>query len=148
MTDEKFINPLDLEPDVAVGIKLPFTQVNGRLFELSYTTADQAHSNLRSLLLTRKGERRMQPRFGTDIYRYLMEPNTTTMHDKLSRSILKDVAYWLPYIAIIDVKITNKEQPTDLIGNTFFISIKYSVVNQDSETEIVMYISNEGTRIL
>ena len=148
MSEEKFINPLDLQPDVAVGVKLPFTQTNGRLFELSYSTAEQAHSNLRSLLLTRKGERRMQPRFGTDIYRYLMEPNTRATHDKLATSIKKDVEYWLPYISLDDVIITNKEQAGDLIGNTMYVSLKYNIVNQESETEIVLYISNEGIRIL
>ena len=60
-------NPIDLLPDVAVGIKLPFTGKNGNLFDLSYSTRDQALSNLKNLLLTRRGERIMEPLFGTTI---------------------------------------------------------------------------------
>ena len=36
MSIEKRYNPIDLLPDVAVGIKLPFIGRSGNLFELSY----------------------------------------------------------------------------------------------------------------
>ena len=71
-------------PDRAVGILLPFNKpVEGKaiadnyasgsigaggVFIQSYTTELQSISNLKNLLLTRKGERYMQPNFGTDIY--------------------------------------------------------------------------------
>ncbi len=42
---EYFYNPIDFEPDVAVGIKLPFSKEKG-LFDLSYSTEEQAISNL------------------------------------------------------------------------------------------------------
>ena len=47
----KKYNPIDLLPDVAVGIKLPFTGKSGNLFDLSYSTEEQALSNLKNLLL-------------------------------------------------------------------------------------------------
>lgn len=40
---EYFYNPIDFEPDVAVGIKLPFSKEKG-LFDLSYSTEEQAIS--------------------------------------------------------------------------------------------------------
>ena len=82
-------NPLDFEPDVAVGVLLPFNgdapgrtfnqnyasgSVSGAsVFAQSYSTEDQAISNLKNLLLTRKGERFMQPDFGTRIFDSLFE---------------------------------------------------------------------------
>ena len=60
---EYFYNPIDFQKDVAVGVKLPFGKPNG-LFAQSYTTEEQATSNLKNLLLTRKGERPFQPEFG------------------------------------------------------------------------------------
>ena len=59
---ENFYNPLDFEKDVAIGITLPFGKNKG-LFSLSYTTEEQSISNLKNLLLTRKGERLFQPEF-------------------------------------------------------------------------------------
>ena len=69
---ENFYNPLDFEKDVAIGITLPFGKNKG-LFSLSYTTEEQSISNLKNLLLTRKGERLFQPEFGSDVYSLMFE---------------------------------------------------------------------------
>jgi hypothetical protein len=63
------IHPLDLKRNVAIGVVLPMG--GNPLFKLSYTTEEQALSNLKNLLLTRKGERPFQPLFGTNIYSIL-----------------------------------------------------------------------------
>ena len=92
-------NPLDFEPDVAVGVMLPFNgNALGRsdiqhyasgsrsgdgVFALSFSTEQQAISNLKNLLLTRKGERFMQPDFGTRIFDSLFEPNTKELEENL-----------------------------------------------------------------
>ena len=109
-------NPLDFEPDVAVGVLLPFNgdapgrtfnqnyasgSVSGAsVFAQSYSTEDQAISNLKNLLLTRKGERIMQPNFGTSIYDSLFENNTENIRTTLKKTLTKDVNFWLPYISI------------------------------------------------
>ena len=49
MSIEKRYNPIDLLPDVAVGVKLPFVGKDGTLFQLSYSTEEQAISNLKNL---------------------------------------------------------------------------------------------------
>ena len=86
-------NPLDFEPDVAVGVTYPFNgnsfgrgetqhyasgSVSGNpgVFGLSYSTEDQAVSNLKTLILTKKGERFMQPDFGTTLVDSLFEQNS------------------------------------------------------------------------
>ena len=63
---------IDFDKVVAVGIKLPFGKPNW-LFAQSFTTEEQATSNLKNLLLTRKGERPYQPLFGSDVYSLLFE---------------------------------------------------------------------------
>ena len=55
------INPIDLNPDIAIGIAVPLMQEVGAIFNLNYLTIDQAYSNAKNLLLTEKGERIMQP---------------------------------------------------------------------------------------
>ena len=57
-------NPLDLNDNVGVGVTLPFGKANG-VFNQSFTTEEQATSNLKLLLLTIKGERPFQPNFGS-----------------------------------------------------------------------------------
>jgi hypothetical protein len=66
--------------NTALGITLPFNGPFG-LFTSTYTTQQQALSNLKNLLLTAKGERVNQPKFGTDLIRLLFEPNTDLCFD-------------------------------------------------------------------
>ena len=99
-------NLLDQQPDVAVGISLPLTTDGD--FGATYTTVDQAHSNLINLLMTIKGERPMQPNFGTDLHKLLFEPNTQELRPKLEHTIKDAVKNWLPYIAISMIEITSK----------------------------------------
>jgi phage baseplate assembly protein W len=98
-------NPIDLLPDVAVGIKLPFTGKNGNLFDLSYSTRDQALSNLKNLLLTRRGERIMEPLFGTTIQDSLFEANTDSLVERVKNSVSTAIEYWLPYITITSLAV-------------------------------------------
>ena len=104
-TNIRKINPIDLEPDVAVGIMLPMTDNNGSLFKLSYTTQEQAISNLKNLLLTSMGERPMQPMFGTNIQKSLFEQLTTTLLNRIEQTIKRAIEYWLPYIILEDLEV-------------------------------------------
>lgn len=104
-TNVRKINPIDLLQDVAVGIMLPMTDTTGTLFKLSYTTQEQAISNLKNLLLTIPGERRMQPLFGTNIQKSLFEPLSTTVFERIETSVRKAIEYWLPYIILVDLEI-------------------------------------------
>jgi hypothetical protein len=59
------IEPIDLQPRVAIGISLPFNGPTG--FNGTYTTADQLKTNILSFLLTNRGERLFQPTFGANL---------------------------------------------------------------------------------
>lgn len=103
------INPLDLNPDVAVGIKLPYYSSNGKVFNVSYTTLDQAKTNLRNLLLTNEGERYMQPLFGCNLRKIVFEPIDSGISDKMKKIIREKVKYWLPYIEINSLEVVIEE---------------------------------------
>ena len=130
-------NLLDQQPDVAVGISLPLTTDGD--FGATYTTVDQAHSNLINLLMTIKGERPMQPNFGTDLHNLLFEPNTQELRPKLEHTIKDAVKNWLPYIAISMIEITSK---IDLYQ--VFIKITYQV-NPSQQENVVEIGANLAT---
>ena len=87
-------NDINLTPDVAIGVKFPFDG-NG-IFTKTFTTEDQASTNIKSLLLTRKGERYEQPNFGTDLLNALFEPNTEGLKSFIEETITTAVSFWLP----------------------------------------------------
>ena len=139
--------PVADRPDIAVGIALPFNkssisantdttalkdsnnaqgrqyneqQGGARVFELNYTTYDQAISNLRNLLGTTKGERFMQPRFGTELRKAIFEPNTSAFQDVIEERLIDDLKFWLPYLIIEDVVISRRIDSYELSVSLVF----------------------------
>lgn len=130
---------LDLQPDVAIGVMLPFGKPKG-LFQLSYTTEQQAVSNLKSLLLTRKGERLFQPNFGSDVYSLMFENIDSDLSSQLDESLRVDIEYWLPYIIIDDINIEVIED-----RNYVRIELSFRVTEQGANQQIILFIDNAGT---
>ena len=106
----------------ALGVKLPLNKgvVGGRtpfqnyasgssggagVFESSYDTVEQSISNLKSLLLSRPGERYMQPELGTNIFNALFENITGELETVLEDDIRSKVGFWLPYIEITRLRL-------------------------------------------
>ena len=136
-TEYRF-NPLDLNKDIAVGITLPFGK-NGGLFNLSYTTEEQAISNLKNLLLTRKGERVYQPNFGSDMPSLLFEQMNSSLETQLINSLTFDIGYWLPYIIIESIDVS-----ADFDRNLVKIQLSFSVTEQGANTEITIFVDSAG----
>lgn len=114
-------------PDTALGITLPFNGTTG-LFTSTYTTEQQAISNLKNLLLTVKGERVQQPGFGTDLIRLLFQPNTDIIKQNVDDVITGPVNRWLPYINIVEIETITAEDDPNLDHNISVI-IKFNVIN-------------------
>jgi phage baseplate assembly protein W len=129
---EPIINPVDIKP---LGIPLSS-------FKEVYLTTDQAFENLKTLLLTRKGERYRQPTFGTDLLNILFQPNTNLIKQAVSDIITTPVSEWLPYITIeqIDVR-TNEDDPS--LNYNIEIIISFSVDQYSTQT-ITVAASEEG----
>jgi phage baseplate assembly protein W len=138
---EYFYNPIDFEKDVAVGVKLPFGKPNG-LFAQSYTTEEQATSNLKNLLLTRKGERPFQPDFGSDVYSLLFENIDIDLDERISETLSEDIKFWLPYIVIdnIDVK-------TEPDRNFVKIELSFRITEQGANQQIIIFYDSAGSTI-
>jgi phage baseplate assembly protein W len=132
-----------INPDVAVGIKLPFLSTAGRLFDLSYSTEEQAISNLKNLILTRQGERIMQPLFGTKLQDSLFEPDDDILKSSIRDSIQDAVSFWLPYISIDDLNV----ETVIAVGNSkeehgVTISMKVSVNGVQSEVPVTFLVTS------
>tara|TARA_B100001094_G_scaffold251158_1_gene248890 strand:- start:2185 stop:2631 length:447 start_codon:yes stop_codon:yes gene_type:complete len=99
----------DLNPDIRIGLKLPFTRDRAGLFGQTETTLEQAGYNIKNLLLTSKGERVMQPEFGSDLRDLLFEQYTEDLTDRIKEAIEEAMSTWLPYIVISSVDVTEDE---------------------------------------
>lgn len=131
------INPIDLKPNKAVGVMLPLG--GSPMFKSSYTTEQQAISNLKNLLLTTKGERPFQPLFGSDIYSLLFENIQSELDSLLEESLTNDISFWLPYILLNGVEVNSEPD-----FNKVSIKINFRVTSQGANQTIILEVDNQG----
>jgi len=133
MAQELNIHPLDFEPDTAIGIKISPSSVKGNMFVPTYTTLEQAKTNLLMLLLTNEGERVMHPTFGVGLPKLLFDPIDDALIVKMKDRIRAKAAIWLPYI---NVDYLNVEPNKD--SNLIEIQIDFSLVGNTFDTETIV----------
>lgn len=116
---------------IPIGVTIPFDNPNG-IFNQSFTNRQQAFSNVKNLLLTAKGERYMQPEFGTEIQYVLFENITSedVFQEKIRSEITEAISTWLPYMVIreltVNINMTEDgrvDDPSHAVGITLVLSI-------------------------
>ena len=110
----------------AYGITLPITHGPQGYFAQSYTLSDQIKSNLNLLLRTKKGERRMNPEFGSGLWNVLFENYTDDIKPIIESTIRKDIAKWMGYINVKEIRIAvaDDELPDK---NAIRVSVSFTV---------------------
>jgi phage baseplate assembly protein W len=104
--------------DYAIGITLPL-QIGNTAFNQSFTTSEQIKTNIKSLLLTKRYERIMQPNLGSGLQELLFEQNTEDLPDRINQSL----SNWLPFVTIDTIDITQSDELKD--SNRVEVSIKF-----------------------
>jgi phage baseplate assembly protein W len=127
--DRKVVKDTEEFNNYAYGITLPVKRGNTGYFEQAFSSFEQAKSNLKNLLLTRKGERIMQPNFGSGLHDLLFEQADDQLEQRLEEEITNTVNFWLPYINISEIEVTMTDEMKDknqvdmkvifTVGNTF-----------------------------
>jgi len=125
----------DDDPNVAIGVALPFG-AGTENFTLNYTTLDQAKTNIVNLLLTHKGERFMQPDFGTNLRRFLFQPSTSKLDGEVETEIMDAIRYWLPYVKVENISVDKSIENIDQyrINITLTFSVKEDITEFTSVT--------------
>jgi len=136
--DRKVVKDTKEFNDYAYGITLPIQRGETGFFAQSFSSFEQAKTNLKNLLLTKQGERVMQPNFGTGLHSLLFEQMTDDFENKLTETITKSVGYWLPYINIEEVDIKMTDEMKDM--HRADMNIKFTVGNQIETQEITFRI--------
>lgn len=125
-----------------VGISINETSDSNGPFSVNFTTINQAKSNLQNLILTRKGERLMQPEFGCDIWKILFEPIIEgDIETKIETSILNAVNDWLPYLNIDTILFDYDEN--DIDANKIALEIQFSLKsNSNIGSSVIIDVNN------
>lgn len=108
-----------------INIDFPFKDSpEGFYFNLNATDADAVRADLLHLLLTNKGERLYMPDFGSDLKKYIFEPNDDVTHEQIKDNLNQTIKRYMPNLIIND--ITFKK---DSIEELIIVELTYTVTD-------------------
>jgi phage baseplate assembly protein W len=96
-------------------------------------------NSIKSILLTSKGERPFQPKFGTNITSYLFEQPDPITLSLLEDEIVRAVTKYEPRVSITEVNVEDRTYE-----NGLFISVSVIVLNTQENVEVELFL--ERTR--
>ena len=127
--NQQQINPLDLNPNVAVGINLPLS--GPAVFVSNYTTYDALKTDLINFFLTNPGERPMNPTFGGGlrdfIFAQIEEENINGLKENIEFKLQK----YFPQIGISSLEVLQNAD-----NNTLIVELKYFISNSNIQDTI------------
>ena len=99
MANERFIN-----------IDFPFKDSpSGYFLNLNSTDEKAIKADLMHLLLTRKGQRLYNPDFGTDILKFIFEPNDNLTLNGVREEVTASIKKYLPQLSITNLTVTESD---------------------------------------
>lgn len=133
-------HPLDHNAQAAVGLDLPLAKAGTGWFAQTYTTAHAIRVNLVNLLLTHKGERPMNPNFGSDLHKVVFEQNDDDIQLKVDNAIRRAVAEYMPFV-VIDEVLTMREN-VDVDIYRLKVLVTYHVPNVVGYQDLAFLVSS------
>lgn len=121
--------------DYGIGVDYPFQRGNDGYFEKTYTSLDQTRANIINVLATRRGERIMNPEFGTNIYRILFEQSTKQIEGSIRVEVENAVNRWVPYVNIQNISISRSPENNAIILDILFTT-EFSSNNKEENLQL------------
>ena len=128
----------DRDNNVFIGIDLPFRKSDSieGWFASTTTTIEAVKNNIRNLLSTHKGERYMQPEFGSTLMDVIFNQGPDVEND-IDEAIREAVSNWLPYVLINEINMFQE-------GNQVDVSIDFSVSLEPDSFDTLTFNFNIG----
>jgi phage baseplate assembly protein W len=123
------INPIDLNPNVAVGVNLPFSGPG--VFTPNYLTSQAIKNNIINYFLTNPGEIIMNPTFGGGLRDYIFEQIAEDTLDFLKQDVEQKLEKYFPSVIINSLDVLRNDD-----DNSVIVQLKYSVANSNINDNI------------
>jgi phage baseplate assembly protein W len=123
------IHPVDLKPNTAVGVDIPFN--GSAVFKSNYLTKDAIKNNLINFFLTNPGERYLNPIFGGGLRAFIFEQIENNTLDFLMSDIQNKIKLYFPSVKVESLDLYKEED-----NNAIKIELKYSILNTNINDNI------------
>lgn len=118
-----------------INIDFPFKDSNkGFYLNLNQTDRDAIRADLLHLLLTNKGERLYLPDFGSDLKKYIFEPNDEITHDEIRDNLNDTIKKYIPNLIINSIIFKNNEIEEAIVVEITFTVTEDSFSSTDTVT--------------
>ena len=120
------------------GIKYPFSNEN--LENVYMDTNDSYSESIKSQVLhvifTPKGQMVRDPEFGTDLIKYIYDPNDAETINNVKMEITSKINKYVPAVTFEDLNVYKNEEN----DNEIIVTVKYSVKvgNKSEETTVAV----------
>ena len=118
------IAPIDLNPNLAVGVNLPFSGPS--VFTSNYLTSDAIKNNLINYFLTNPGERPLNPTFGGGLRAFIFQQITENSLDGLKENVSLKLETYFPNVIINSLDVLKRDDE-----NSVVVQLKYSIANSN-----------------
>lgn len=121
-------------------IKFPFTSENSENYfiDLNMNQEQKVRSDLMHVIFTSKGSKLRDPEFGTDLIKYIFEPNDTLTWNAVKEEVSTVVQKYVSNVQINDISLMESEDDVREV----YVRIDYSIKeqNKDKNDSIVIKI--------
>jgi phage baseplate assembly protein W len=120
------------------GIKYPFQNESEdkRYVDLNESYVEKMRSEILHIIFTPKGQRYRMPDFGTNLIKYIFEPNDESTWINIKNEIKEQVSKYLPKVSFKDISFYKDEKNE----NRVFADISYTIMKGMTEEEDNIHI--------
>lgn len=120
------------------GIKYPFQNESEDNYyvDLNESYKDKIRSELLHIIFTPKGQRYRNPDFGTDLIKYIFEPNDAEVWVGIKSEIKTQVSKYLPRVIFKNINLYKDEDNE----NRVYADISYAIIKGETEENDNMQI--------
>lgn len=129
---------------MGVNLKFPLRAFRKGFFEMNNTTLDAVREDIKILLLTKKGERVINPTIGTNIpilLGELFEPiKKNEMEARIGAEIRDALENWMPFVRMDSIEIFTTDNPpigTNINENDILVNMTYTLLNAAGITDSI-----------
>jgi phage baseplate assembly protein W len=121
-----------------ININFPFKDSRqGFFLDLNNTDNEAIKADLLHLLLTRKGQRLYLPDFGTDLLKFIFEPEDGITFEAIKTDISNEIQKYLPNLQMDDLLI--EESPDNEYA--VVVTIQYTITDGVFESSDILTIN-------
>jgi len=118
-----------------INIDFPFKDSKkGFYLKLNQTDRDAIRADLLHLLLTNKGERLYLPDFGSDLKKFIFEPNDDITHEEIRENLNDTIKKYIPNLIINSIIFKNNDVEESIVVELTFTVTEDSFTSTDTVT--------------